>query len=123
MSAALKVVRPGLFDTLQDLGRTGFMALGMMLPGMGAGCTTKRHWPPARSHTAKFAAASPAPGVITSIAGAPAVFAGAIANVGAGGGIESSQGVAGTSAGVAYGPAASASLSPRAFFSSGTILK
>ncbi len=33
MSAALKVVRPGLFDTLQDLGRTGFMALGMPTAG------------------------------------------------------------------------------------------
>ena len=37
MTAALKVVRAGLFDTLQDLGRMGFMALGMMLPGMAAG--------------------------------------------------------------------------------------
>lgn len=33
MTAALKVVRPGLFDTLQDLGRTGFMALGMPTAG------------------------------------------------------------------------------------------
>jgi biotin-dependent carboxylase-like uncharacterized protein len=33
MSAALKVVRPGLFDTLQDLGRIGFMALGMPTAG------------------------------------------------------------------------------------------
>lgn len=33
MSAALKVVRAGLFDTLQDLGRTGFMALGMPTAG------------------------------------------------------------------------------------------
>lgn len=33
MSAALKVVRPGLFDTLQDLGRVGFMALGMPTAG------------------------------------------------------------------------------------------
>ena len=33
MSAALKVIRPGLFDTLQDLGRTGFMALGMPTAG------------------------------------------------------------------------------------------
>jgi biotin-dependent carboxylase-like uncharacterized protein len=29
----LKVVRPGLFDTLQDLGRIGFMALGMPTAG------------------------------------------------------------------------------------------
>ena len=33
MSAALKVVRPGLFDTLQDLGRIGYMALGMPTAG------------------------------------------------------------------------------------------
>ena len=33
MSAALKVVRPGLFDTLQDLGRVGYMALGMPTAG------------------------------------------------------------------------------------------
>jgi biotin-dependent carboxylase-like uncharacterized protein len=33
VSAALKVVRPGLFDTLQDLGRTGYMALGMPTAG------------------------------------------------------------------------------------------
>jgi len=33
MTAALKVVRPGLFDTLQDFGRTGFMALGMPTAG------------------------------------------------------------------------------------------
>jgi allophanate hydrolase len=33
MSAALKVVRAGLFDTLQDLGRVGFMALGMPTAG------------------------------------------------------------------------------------------
>jgi allophanate hydrolase len=33
MSAALKVVRPGLFDTVQDLGRVGFMALGMPTAG------------------------------------------------------------------------------------------
>lgn len=33
MTAALKVVRPGLFDTLQDMGRTGFMALGMPTAG------------------------------------------------------------------------------------------
>jgi biotin-dependent carboxylase-like uncharacterized protein len=33
MSAALTVVRPGLFDTLQDLGRIGFMALGMPTAG------------------------------------------------------------------------------------------
>ncbi len=33
MSATLKVVRAGLFDTLQDLGRTGFMALGMPTAG------------------------------------------------------------------------------------------
>jgi biotin-dependent carboxylase-like uncharacterized protein len=33
MSAALKVVRPGLFDTLQDFGRIGFMALGMPTAG------------------------------------------------------------------------------------------
>jgi allophanate hydrolase len=31
--AALKVVRAGLFDTLQDLGRVGFMALGMPTAG------------------------------------------------------------------------------------------
>ena len=34
MSGALTVVRPGLFDTVQDFGRTGFMALGM--PAAGA---------------------------------------------------------------------------------------
>jgi biotin-dependent carboxylase-like uncharacterized protein len=33
MSAALKVVRSGLFDTLQDLGRIGYMALGMPTAG------------------------------------------------------------------------------------------
>ncbi len=33
MSAALKVVRSGLFDTLQDLGRFGYMALGMPTAG------------------------------------------------------------------------------------------
>ena len=33
MSAALKVVRAGLFDTLQDLGRIGHMALGMPTAG------------------------------------------------------------------------------------------
>ena len=33
MSGALKVIRPGLFDTLQDLGRIGFMALGMPTAG------------------------------------------------------------------------------------------
>ncbi|NQW50031.1 MAG: biotin-dependent carboxyltransferase [Rhodospirillales bacterium] len=33
MSAGLRVVRAGLFDTLQDLGRTGFMALGMPTAG------------------------------------------------------------------------------------------
>ena len=33
MSAALKVVRAGLFDTVQDLGRTGYMALGMPTAG------------------------------------------------------------------------------------------
>ncbi|TAJ38881.1 MAG: biotin-dependent carboxyltransferase [Reyranella sp.] len=33
MTAALKVVRAGLFDTLQDLGRVGFMALGMPTAG------------------------------------------------------------------------------------------
>ena len=33
MTAALKVVRAGLFDTLQDLGRIGFMALGMPTAG------------------------------------------------------------------------------------------
>jgi biotin-dependent carboxylase-like uncharacterized protein len=33
MSAALKVVRAGLFDTLQDGGRIGFMALGMPTAG------------------------------------------------------------------------------------------
>lgn len=33
MTAALKVVRAGLFDTLQDLGRLGFMALGMPTAG------------------------------------------------------------------------------------------
>jgi biotin-dependent carboxylase-like uncharacterized protein len=33
MSAALKVVRPGLFDTLQDMGRIGYMALGMPTAG------------------------------------------------------------------------------------------
>jgi biotin-dependent carboxylase-like uncharacterized protein len=31
--AALKVVRPGLFDTVQDFGRIGFMALGMPTAG------------------------------------------------------------------------------------------
>jgi biotin-dependent carboxylase-like uncharacterized protein len=33
MSAALKVVRAGLFDTVQDMGRTGYMALGMPTAG------------------------------------------------------------------------------------------
>jgi len=33
MTAALKVVRPGLFDTVQDMGRIGFMALGMPTAG------------------------------------------------------------------------------------------
>ena len=33
MSAVLRVVRPGLFDTVQDLGRIGFMALGMPTAG------------------------------------------------------------------------------------------
>ena len=33
MSAALKVVRAGLFDTVQDLGRLGFIALGMPTAG------------------------------------------------------------------------------------------
>lgn len=33
MSGFLKVVRAGLFDTLQDFGRTGFMALGMPTAG------------------------------------------------------------------------------------------
>jgi len=33
MNAALKVVRAGLFDTVQDLGRIGFMALGMPTAG------------------------------------------------------------------------------------------
>jgi biotin-dependent carboxylase-like uncharacterized protein len=33
MTASLKVVRAGLFDTLQDLGRIGFMALGMPTAG------------------------------------------------------------------------------------------
>ncbi len=33
MTAALKIVRAGLFDTLQDLGRVGFMALGMPTAG------------------------------------------------------------------------------------------
>lgn len=33
MSGALAVVRPGLFDTLQDRGRIGFMALGMPTAG------------------------------------------------------------------------------------------
>lgn len=33
MSAALKVVRAGLFDTVQDQGRIGFMALGMPTAG------------------------------------------------------------------------------------------
>ncbi len=33
MSATLKVVRPGLFDTVQDFGRIGFMALGMPTAG------------------------------------------------------------------------------------------
>ena len=53
MSAALKVTRPGLFDTLQDLGRIGFMALGMPTAGamdrVGA-----RVWP------TRFAAILPA---------------------------------------------------------------
>ncbi|MBN9088277.1 MAG: biotin-dependent carboxyltransferase [Reyranella sp.] len=31
--SALKVVRPGLFDTVQDLGRIGYMALGMPTAG------------------------------------------------------------------------------------------
>ena len=33
MTAALKVVRAGLFDTVQDLGRVGYMALGMPTAG------------------------------------------------------------------------------------------
>jgi biotin-dependent carboxylase-like uncharacterized protein len=33
VSAALKVVRAGLFDTVQDMGRTGYMALGMPTAG------------------------------------------------------------------------------------------
>ena len=33
MSASLKVVRAGLFDTVQDLGRIGYMALGMPTAG------------------------------------------------------------------------------------------
>ena len=33
MSAVLKVARAGLFDTLQDMGRIGFMALGMPTAG------------------------------------------------------------------------------------------
>jgi biotin-dependent carboxylase-like uncharacterized protein len=33
MSAALKVVRAGLFDTVQDKGRVGYMALGMPTAG------------------------------------------------------------------------------------------
>lgn len=33
MTASLKVVRPGLFDTIQDFGRIGFMALGMPTAG------------------------------------------------------------------------------------------
>jgi biotin-dependent carboxylase-like uncharacterized protein len=33
MSAALKVARAGLFDTVQDLGRIGYMALGMPTAG------------------------------------------------------------------------------------------
>jgi biotin-dependent carboxylase-like uncharacterized protein len=33
MSGVLKVVRAGLFDTVQDLGRIGFMALGMPTAG------------------------------------------------------------------------------------------
>jgi biotin-dependent carboxylase-like uncharacterized protein len=33
MTAALRVVRPGLFDTVQDFGRLGFMALGMPTAG------------------------------------------------------------------------------------------
>ncbi len=33
MTPSLTVVRPGLFDTLQDLGRVGFMALGMPTAG------------------------------------------------------------------------------------------
>jgi biotin-dependent carboxylase-like uncharacterized protein len=33
VSAALKVVRAGLFDTVQDLGRLGFIALGMPTAG------------------------------------------------------------------------------------------
>jgi allophanate hydrolase len=32
-AGALKVLRPGLFDTLQDLGRVGYMALGMPTAG------------------------------------------------------------------------------------------
>jgi biotin-dependent carboxylase-like uncharacterized protein len=33
MSAAIKIVRAGLFDTVQDLGRIGYMALGMPTAG------------------------------------------------------------------------------------------
>ena len=43
MSAALKVVRAGLFDTLQDLGRIGYMALGM--PTAGAMDRVGLAWP------------------------------------------------------------------------------
>jgi biotin-dependent carboxylase-like uncharacterized protein len=33
MTAALKVIRAGMFDTLQDMGRIGYMALGMPTAG------------------------------------------------------------------------------------------
>ena len=33
MTTASKIVRPGLFDTVQDFGRIGFMALGMPTAG------------------------------------------------------------------------------------------
>ena len=33
MTATFKIVRPGLFDTVQDFGRIGFMALGMPTAG------------------------------------------------------------------------------------------
>ncbi len=33
MTAALRVLRPGLFDTIQDKGRAGYMALGMPTAG------------------------------------------------------------------------------------------
>jgi allophanate hydrolase subunit 2 len=44
MTPSLKVVRSGLFDTVQDLGRIGFMALGMPTAGAPAIRTARPDW-------------------------------------------------------------------------------